>query len=62
MKTDTSSFFTNRVPKIKEKEFIEWKDVLSGFNPLDIGSRGCYSRKLDSLWFCGPSWLRAPNE
>ena len=55
-------FVTNRVSKIKEKEFTEWKHVPSELNPSDIGSRGCYSRKLDSLWFYGPSWFQTPDE
>ena len=55
-------FVTNRVSKIKEKEFIEWRHVPSELNPSDIGSRGCYSKKLDSLWFNGPSWLQTPDE
>ena len=32
------------------------------WNPSDIGSRGCYIRKSDYLWFYGPSWLQAPDE
>ena len=55
-------FVTNRVSKIKEKEFIEWRHVPSELNPSDIGSRGCYGKKLDSLWFNGPSWLQTPDE
>ena len=47
--------------KIKEKEFIEWRHVPSELNPSDIGSRGCYSKKLDSLSFNGPSWLQTPE-
>ena len=55
-------FVTNRVSKIKEKEFIEWRHVPSELNPSDIGSRRCYSKKLDSLWFNGPSLLQTPDE
>ena len=50
-------FVKNQVLKIKEKEFIEWRHVPSELNPSDIGSR-----KLDSLWFNGPSWLQTPDE
>ena len=39
-------FVTNQVSKIKEKEFNEWRHVPSELNPSDIGSRGCYSKKL----------------
>ena len=55
-------FVTNRVSKIKGKVFIEWRHVLSELNPSDIGSRGCYCKKLDSLWFNGPRWLQTTNE
>ena len=38
------------------------RHVPSELNPSDIGSRGCYSRRIDSFWFNRPSCLQAPDE
>lgn len=50
-------FVSNRVDKVKEKNYIVWRHVPSEQNPADCGSRGCSFTKLDSLWWDGPSWL-----
>ena len=39
-------FVCNRVAKIKEKAFINWKYVPTKQNPADLGSRGCDIGKL----------------
>ena len=51
-------FVSNRVAKIKEKEFIEWRHVPTELNPADVASRGAYSHKLGDQWYKGPSWLQ----
>ena len=48
----------NRVKKIREKESIVWKHVVSEENPAEIGSRGCHGSKLPPVWFQGPEWLK----
>ncbi|XP_057302719.1 uncharacterized protein LOC130636887 [Hydractinia symbiolongicarpus] len=50
-------FVSNRVDKVKKKNYIVWTHVPSEQNPADCGSRGCSFTKLDSLWWDGPSWL-----
>ena len=50
-------FVANRVNKIREKEYIQWRQVGTDQNPADIGSRGCQADKLSELWFKGPEWL-----
>ena len=50
-------FVTNRVLKINEKNYIEWRYVPTQQNPADIGSRGCKGNKIQELWTRGPSWL-----
>ena len=37
---DYKQFVSNRVRKIKEKEYIQWRHVGSKENPADLGSRG----------------------
>ena len=34
-------YVSNRVKKIREKEFIEWSNVPGEQNPANVGSRGC---------------------
>ena len=34
-------FVSNRIRKINEKHYIEWRHVSTKENPVDIGSRGC---------------------
>ena len=58
---DYKVFICNRVAKIKEKDFINWKYVPTKQNPADLGSRGCDIGKLEQNWWEGPVWLRDPN-
>ena len=51
-------FVSNRVAKVKEKEFIEWRYVPTELNPADVANRGAYSHKLGDQWYKGPSWLQ----
>lgn len=52
-------FGSNRVAKIKEKDYIIWRYVPSEQNPADIVSRGCdVKKKLTDQWFRGPDWLQ----
>ena len=50
-------FVANRVLKISEKGFIEWRHVGTDHNPADLGSRGCKADKLSGVWLEGPNWL-----
>lgn len=50
-------FVANRVNKIKDKAYIQWRHVGTDQNPADIGTRGCQADKLSELWFRGPEWL-----
>ena len=50
-------FVSNRVSKVREKDFISWRYVPTLENPADYGSRGCAADKLPTTWFEGPSWL-----
>ena len=54
-------FVYNRVAKIKEKGFMNWKDVPTKQNPADLGSRGCDIGKLGQNWWEGAEWVRDPN-
>ena len=47
----------NRVKKIRDKAYTQWRHVGSDQNPADIGSRGCQADKLSELCFKGPEWL-----
>ena len=55
-------FVANRVRKINEKEFIEWRHVTTDQNPADVGSRGCLGSNLPKVWLNGPVWLPYPNQ
>ena len=50
-------FATNRVLKINEKNYIEWRNVPTHQNPTHIESNGCKGNKIQELWTRGPSWL-----
>ena len=50
-------FVGNRVQKIQEKSYIEWRHVTSVDNPADLGSRGGTVSKSANLWWSGPEWL-----
>ena len=58
---DYKVIICNRVAKIKEKVFINWKYVPTKQNPADLGSRGCYMGKLEQNWWESFVWLRDPN-
>ncbi len=50
-------FVQNRVRKIREKAFIEWRHVPPHQNPADIGSRAGMGSNDKQLWQNGPDWL-----
>ena len=54
-------FVANRVNKIRDKEYIQWRHVGTDQNPADVGSRGCQADRLSELWFKGPEWLTEPD-
>ncbi|PFX34964.1 Uncharacterized protein K02A2.6 [Stylophora pistillata] len=54
-------FVANRVNKIRDKAYIQWRHVGTDQNPADIGSRGCQADNLGGLWFKGPEWLTEPD-
>ena len=49
-------FVANRVNKIRDKTYIQWRLAGTDQNPADIGSIGCQADKLSELWFKGPEW------
>ena len=51
-------FVTNRVSKIREKDFINWRHVQIDRNLADIRSRGCSVGKVPAEWWSGPLWLQ----
>ncbi|XP_028415663.1 uncharacterized protein LOC114539026 [Dendronephthya gigantea] len=50
-------FVGNRVRKIQEKSYIQWRHVSSEENPADLGSRGGKVSEKEHLWWKGPKWL-----
>lgn len=54
-------FVANRVNKIRDIEYIQWRHVGTDQNPADVGSRGCQADKLGELWIKGPEWLTEPD-
>ena len=50
-------FVSNRVNKIREKDFISWRHVPTDRNPVDISSQGCSVDKISTKWWNEPSWL-----
>eukprot|EP00794_Sanderia_malayensis_P016265 gene16265-biopygen13818 len=50
-------FVANRVKKIREKNFIQWRYIPTKANPADVASRGITTMKLGETWWIGPSWL-----
>ena len=54
-------YVSNRVRKIRDKEFIRWKHVPGKENPADVGSRGGKVKELSELWWNGPDWLSQPE-
>ena len=55
-------FVANRVSKIRDKDYIEWRHVGTDQNPADVCSRGCEADKLPELWLKGPEWLTDPDQ
>ena len=53
-------FVGNRVRRIQEKRYIEWKHVGTEENPADLGSRGGEVNQTSKLWWQGPEWLSDP--
>ena len=47
----------NRVAKINEKDYIQWRHAPTSKNPSDIARRGCSRGKLKDSWFEGPVWV-----
>ena len=58
---DYKQFVRNRVRKIQEKEYIQWRQVGTKENPADLGSRGGPKSKCSHLWWHGPTWLPFPE-
>ncbi|XP_075153596.1 uncharacterized protein LOC142227128 [Haematobia irritans] len=59
-----TTFVSNRVSKIVDLVGKDcWRHVVSEHNPADIISRGVRSHGLigNSLWWHGPSWMRASS-
>ncbi|XP_028408199.1 uncharacterized protein LOC114530777 [Dendronephthya gigantea] len=54
---ELKQFVGNRVKKIQERDYIQWRHVTSRDNPADLASRGSDVSKLDKLWWNGPDWL-----
>jgi uncharacterized protein YoxC len=50
-------FVRNRVLKILEKAYIQWRYVNTKENPADLGSRGGNVTEAAQLWLSGPEWL-----
>ena len=55
-------FVANRVRKIQEKSFIQWRYVPTEENPADVASRGAASTKLEETWWIGPKWLSVTEQ
>ena len=58
---DYKQFVANRVRKIQQHDFIQWRHVRSEDNPADLGSRGGRVDVSADLWWQGPEWLTKPD-
>ena len=58
--SEYKQFVGNRVHKIKEKESVIWRHVLTQENPADLGIRGGQVNKENLLWWERPNWLKDP--
>ena len=58
---DYKQFVSNRVGKIQEKKYIQWRHVGTKENPADLGSRGGQITNCSDLWWHGPTWLPFPE-
>ena len=54
-------FVANRVRKIQQHDFIQWRHVKSEDNPADLGSRGGQVDVSADLWWQGQEWLTKPD-
>ena len=54
-------FVANRIRKIQQHSFIQWRYVPSDQNPADLGSRGGSVGVSARLWWEGPTWLTEPE-
>ena len=48
---------SNRVKKINQKDFIQWRHVPTNLNPADVASRSGNRESIGQMWMKGPSWL-----
>ena len=58
---DYRQFVANRVKKIQQHSFIQWRYVRSDQNPANLGSRGGRADESAKLWWEGPAWLAEPE-
>ena len=54
-------FVSNRVRKINEIDYIQWRYVPTDENISDMGSRGSKPDHLNGEWKHGPKWLSNPE-
>ena len=52
---------SNRVRKIKEIDYIQWRYVPTDENISDMGSHGAKPDHLNGEWKHGPKWLSNPE-
>ena len=55
-------FIRNRVKKILEKAYIQWRYVNTKENPADLGSRSDKFDESTKLWLKGPEWLSKQDD
>ena len=55
-------FVANRVRKIADKKFIQWRYINTAENPADVASRGAAADKVDQSWWNRPTWLSKQDE
>ena len=58
--SEYKQFVGNHVHKIKEKESVIWRHVLTQEIPADLGSQRRPVNKENVLWWEGPNWLKDP--
>ena len=58
---DYRQFVANRVKKIQQHSFIQWRYVRSDQNPANLGSRGGRADESAKLWWEGPAWIAEPE-
>ena len=61
-KGEYKQFVSNRVHKIQEKSYIEWRHVSTHENPADLASRGGIVDHSSTMWWHGPDWLSDPEK